>query len=127
MVRRVILGLLVAATVLVFPIAGSAGGWAGSRYDKSECTYSKATNSLFCESTFTVETFTTERMAFPEESCPSGTRGVSRTGWFVEVWRVFDAYTGHTPVRKHNVFGNESPVFGLEHWRDFTDTDLGCV
>ena len=125
--RRVILGLLVAAIVLAFPIVGSAGGWAGSRYDKSECTYSKAPDSLFCESTYTVEIFTTERMSFSDESCPNSLRGVSRTGWFVEVFRVFDAYTGHTPVRQHNVFGNTSPLFGLEHWRDFTDTDLGCV
>ena len=125
--RRVILGLLVAAIMLAFPIMGSAGGWAGSRYDKDECTYSKETNSLFCESTYTIETFTTERMSFADESCPpTNTRSVSRTGWSVEVWQVFDVYTGHTPVRKHNVFAGDSPLFELWHWRDFTDTDLGC-
>ncbi len=127
LVRRIILGLVVAAVALALPMAAIGGGWAGSRYDKSECTYSKDTNSLYCESTFSVESFMTEDRATPDASCPSGTRVTRRTGWFVEVWRVFDGYTGHAPVRHHNVFGNESPLFDLWHWRSFTDTDLGCV
>ena len=125
--RRFLLGLVVAVVALALPIAASAGGWAGSRYDKTECTYSKETNSLFCESRFTVETFKTEQIAFPDAACPSGTRVISRTGWFVEPWRVFDGYTGHVPVSKHNTFGDEVPMLGLEFWRDFTDTALGCV
>jgi len=126
MKKAVIVGLVV-FVVLAVASTASAGGWAGSRYDKSECTYTKESNFLYCESTFTVEQFRTEQMAFPDASCLSGTRLVRRTGWFVEVWRVFDGFTGHVPVWRHNLFGNEVPLLGLEHWRDYTDTDLGCL
>lgn len=124
--KKVLLAAVVAAA-LTFTATASAGGWAGSRYDKSECTYSKESDSLYCEGTFTFEEFRTEQMALPDASCPSGTRLIGRTGWFVEIWLGFDGYTGHVPVSKHNTFGNEVPLLGLEHWRDYTDTDLGCV
>jgi hypothetical protein len=111
---------------LALPLAASAGGWAGSRYEKSECTYTKETNFLFCESTFTVETVKTEQIGLADETCETGTRLISRTGTFVEPWRVFDAFEGRTPHAKNNLFGNEFPLLGQEFWKDFTDTDLGC-
>ncbi len=125
--RWVLFVVLLGVVALALPLTASAGGWAGSRYDKSECTYTKETNFLFCQSTFTVETVKTEQIAIPDETCPSGTRVFRRTGTFVEPWMVFDAFAGHTPHSKNNLFGNEVPLLGQEFWKDFTDTDLGCV
>ena len=124
--RWVLFVVLLGVVALALPLAASPGGWAGSRYDKSECTYTKETNFLFCQTTFTVETVTSEQFAIPDETCPSGTRLVRRTGTFVEPWMAFDAYAGHTPHAKWNLFGDSSPLLGQEFWKDFTDTGLGC-
>ena len=72
------------------------------------------------------ESFQTQVLAFADESCPTGTRLVSRTGTFVEPTRVFDAFQGHVPNAKRNLFGNDVPLLGEEFWKDFTDTPLGC-
>jgi hypothetical protein len=126
--RRLVLSVMLLGVVaLAFPLVASAGGWAGSRYDKSECTYTKESNLLYCQSTFTVETVKSEQIAIPDETCPSGTRVFQRTGTFVEPWMVFDGFEGHTPHAKGNLFGDEVPLLGQEFWKDFTDTDLGCV
>jgi hypothetical protein len=111
---------------LAIPLAASAGGWAGSRYDKSECTYTKESNFLFCQSTFTVENFTTEILSFADETCASGIRRISRTGTFVEPFMVFDSFEGRVPLEKYSIGGNESPT-GPGVWVSFTDTDLGCA
>ena len=124
--RWVLTALLLGLIVLTFPLAASAG-WGNSRYDKDDCTYTKESNVLFCETTFTVETVKTEEFAIPDETCPSGTRVTRRTGTFVEPWMVFDGFEGHTPQAKRNLFGNESPLLGQEFWKDYTDTNLGCV
>jgi hypothetical protein len=125
--RWVLFVVLLGVVVLTLPLAASAGGWAGSIYDKSECTYTKESNFLFCETTRTFESVRTEQMAFPDATCPSGTKLVSRTGTFLEVWRTFDGFEGHTPHSKNNVFGNDVPLLDQWHWESFTDTDLGCV
>jgi hypothetical protein len=126
--RKWVLSVVVLAVIaLAIPLSAYAGGWAGSRYDKSECTYTKESNFLFCQTTFTVETVMTAQMAIADEACPSGTRLLRRTGTFVEPWTVFDAFEGHTPHAKWNLFGNEAPLAGQEFWKDFTDTDLGCL
>ena len=124
MKRLMLFVVLLGAVALALPLVASAGGWAGSIYDKSECSYSRDTNSLFCQTTVTVESARTEVMSFTDTSCPNGTRGVRRTGTHVEVTQFFDGFTGHTPVDNHHVFGNSFPVF--IGWREFTDTDLGC-
>ena len=120
---------LMVATVLLLALtsvgAASAGGWAGSRYDKSDCTYSKESNILYCEATFSHEGFATEDHAIADERCPNGLRLIRRTGWRTETWVGWDLYTGRTPVRHHSIAGNEgSPEVS---WRDFVDVDLGCV
>jgi len=126
--RKWVLSVVALALIaLGIPLLASAGGWAGSRYDKSECTYTKETNFLLCQTTFTVETVTTEQFGIADEACPiTGTRLVRRTGTFVEPWMVFDAFQGHTPHEKRRLFGQSEPLIGQEFWKDFTDTDLGC-
>lgn len=118
----VVLGLITLAT----PLAASAGGWAGSRYDKSEYTYTKESNVLFCQSTFAVvEENKTDEFAIPDDSCPLGTRTIRRAGRFGEPWMVFDGFEGRVPHAKYVLFGNESPT-GPGVWESFADTDLGC-
>ena len=111
---------------LALPLAASAG-WAGSRYDKTECTYTKETRSLVCQSTFTVvEENRTDEFAIPDETCPLGTRSIRRTGTFTEPWIVFDFFSGGpVPHEKYHLGGIESPS-GPGVWSNFTDTDLGC-
>jgi hypothetical protein len=125
--KRAIVVIIATALVIALTSIGtaSAGGWAGSRYEKSNCTYTKETNLLYCEATFTHEEFTSEDRAVTDESCPNGTRLIRRTGVRVDTWVGWDLYTGHTPVGHHSIAGNE----GLPEttWRDFTDVDLGCV
>lgn len=125
--RWVFTALLLCLLALAFPLAVSAGGWAGSRYDKSECTYTKATNVLYCETIVTTETFMTAVMSIDDGSCPTGAlHQISRTGTFVEPQRSFEWFAGRTPHQRYMFAGNEEPLFGQEHWEDFTDTDLGC-
>jgi hypothetical protein len=123
--RWVFTALPLALALLAFPLAASAG-WGNSPYDKHDCTYTKETNILFCETTILFETVKTEQMGIADESCPSGTRLVRRTGTYVEPRRVFDTYEGRTPHENRMLFGNDVPLFGQEFWRDFTDVDLGC-
>jgi hypothetical protein len=123
--RAVTSFVLLCLLALVFPIASNAG-WGGSRYEKSDCTYSKETNLLFCEETFTIETLQTEQMTIPDASCTSTLRLVRRTGTYVEPTRVWAIYEGHVP-RKRELTGDTTPVIGAEFWKDFTDVDLGCV
>lgn len=124
--RNWVLSVVTLALIaLAAPLVASAGGWAGSIYDKSECTYTKETNTLFCETARTTETFTTEQMTSPDATCASGLRLISRTGTRVEVTPVFDFYWGRAPVHTHNLGGNEG--LPSEHWENFTDTPLGCV
>jgi hypothetical protein len=124
--RWVFTALPLGLFVLSFPLVASAG-WGNSPYEKGDCTYTKETNFLYCETIVNFETFATEQLAFADESCPSGTRLVRRTGTFVEPRRVFDGYAGPAPNANRNLFGNDVPLFGQEFWKDFTDTDLGCL
>lgn len=123
--RWVFTALLLALAMLTFPLAAGAG-WAGSLYKKSECTYTKETNFLFCETTVMLETFTTEHRSFPDASCPSGTRGVDRTGTLVEPSRLTDTYAGPVPHAKWHLDHELAQLIGQEFWKDFTDTDTGC-
>jgi hypothetical protein len=121
--RWVFTALLLALAMLTFPLAAGAG-WGNSPYDKSDCTYTKETNFLFCEKTFSVETVTTEQIGITDGSCPSGTRLFRRTGILVESTRVFDGFDGPAPNANRNVLGDDVPqVF----WKDFTDTEIGCL
>jgi hypothetical protein len=116
-----------AIIALLFAAQASAGGYAGSRYQKRECTYTKATNTLYCETQFTESTPTTVTMFVSDPTCvPSGTRVVQRTGTLVETFRVWDLYSGHVPLAKNGIGGDSAPV-GDGTWQDVVDTDMGCL
>ena len=121
--RWVFTALLFVLALLMFPLAASAG-WGNWPYDKSDCTYTKESHSLYCETIVTHETVKTEVLSIADESCPSGLRQTSRTGTFVEQTFVFDGFDGPAPNANRNTFGNDIPLLGL--WKDFTDTALGC-
>jgi hypothetical protein len=116
--------LTVALVALALPAIASAGNWAGSRYDKSDCTYTKETDSLFCEAWFTEEEFTTEQSAVADASCESGLRIIERTGWQVTTYRGWGVFTGRVPHARNEVVGNEDG-FSVT-WRDYVDVDRGC-
>jgi hypothetical protein len=124
--RWVFTTLLLGLFTLAFPLAASAG-WGNSPYDKSDCTYTKESNFLFCETIVTHQTVKTEQIGIADDSCPSGTRLFRRTGTFVEPTLVFDAFEGHTPHANRNLFGDDVPLLGQEFWKDFTDTEIGCL
>ncbi len=91
--RWVFTTLLLGLFMLAFPLAASAG-WGNSPYDKSDCTYTKESNFLFCETIVNHETVKTEQIGIADDSCPSGTRLFQRTGTFVEPTLVFDGFAG---------------------------------
>lgn len=122
--RKTLVGLAVAVCCLVFTSTALAGGWAGSRYDKDDCTYNNETDILFCEAWFTEETFTTENLGMPDSSCASTIRIVERTGWRVTTYHGWGAFFGRVPVHHNEFLGNEDS-FDVT-WRDYTDVDLGC-
>jgi hypothetical protein len=123
--RWVFTALLLVLAMLTFPLAAGAG-WGNSRYDKSDCTYTKETNVLFCETTIMFEIVKTEQMGIADESCPSGTRLVRRTGTYVEPTRVFHYYQGRTPHENRILLWDDETLVGQEFWTDFTDVDIGC-
>lgn len=111
--------------LLTFCSSAAAGGWAGSRYSKSDCTYSQETNTVFCEARFTDEIFTTVGMTVVDEQCQTGLRLIERTGWLVITYRGWGLFSGHVPVHHKEIAGNEDSF--EETWRDYTDLDLGCL
>jgi len=125
MVGKTLVSLVVAVCCLVFASTALAGGWAGSRYDKDDCTYDHATDMLFCEARFTEETFMTAiLLGIPDSSCASGFRLVDRTGWLVTTYRGWGIFFGRVPVHHKEFVGDEDTF--VETWRDYTDVSLGC-
>jgi hypothetical protein len=123
--RKLMLGLVLVAA-LTLSATASAGGWAGSRYEKSDCTYDKAADTLFCEAFFSEEQQgVTEFRYLSDASCASGIRVIERTGTLVTTIRVWGVFTGRVPHAKNEDFGDEEP-FGESSWTNFTDVDLGC-
>ena len=105
--------------------ANAAGGWGGSRYEKSDCTYSKETRTLFCEAWFTEESYTTEQFAVPDDSCASTLRLIELTGWQMTTYRGWGLFYGTVPHTANEIAGNEDGF--TVTWRDVTDRDLGCL
>jgi hypothetical protein len=122
MKRALLIGLLIAA---VMAETASAGGWAGSRYDREDCTYNAATDVLYCEAQFTQEEYTTMGIFGPFASCPSGYGSYERTGWLVTTWVGWDYYSGRAPVQVHNLgYGDEAQYEFT--WHDYTDVLIEC-
>jgi hypothetical protein len=117
-------GTLIVA--LTFAAEANAGGWAGSRYDKSNCTYNKESNILYCEARFRGSAEQTTAFVYVSDSeCASGTRVVERTGTLVETFRGWGYFTGHVPLSKNEIVGDEDSFEFT--WENFTDVDQGCL
>jgi hypothetical protein len=120
----------VAAAFLFLLVAASASaGWAGSAYEKSQCTLSVNQNerpSLYCERTF-LDTFQlVDEFTVADSSCPSGERSMRRVQTFEWLWRSYDFYDGPVPLRQFNFGGNETPA-GVEQLISEVTTGLGCA
>jgi len=120
----------VAAAFGFFLVAPSASaGWAGSPYEKSQCTLSVNQNGrpfLYCERTFLDKFQLVEDFTVADSSCPSGERRMRRVQNFEWLWRSYDFYDGPVPLRQFNFGGNETPA-GVEQLISEVTTDLGCV
>jgi hypothetical protein len=123
--KRIVLLLVIAGLFLGHATTANAGGWGGSRYDKSDCTYSKDTRTLFCEAWFTEEIFTTEQFAIADDSCASTTRLIERTGWRITTYRGWGLFDGPVPAAANEIAGNEDGF--TVTWRGYADRDLGCL
>jgi hypothetical protein len=118
----------IVAVAMLMGAADARAGWAGSRYEHSECTLNTAHGvrpSLYCETSVTqVEHNVTEIFGVADETCVSGLRLVQRTGTRITRFRVFDYYDGPVPLASFNFAGDEA---GFEfEWVDVVETDLGC-
>lgn len=122
---KIVTVVIAAFAFLVIVGNASAGGYAGSRYEKSDCTYTKSTNVLYCEARFRQEEQTTANLTVPDASCASGLRLVQRTGLLVTTFRGWGYFTGRVPLAKNEIAGDEDSF--EESWENFTDVDLGCV
>jgi hypothetical protein len=123
---------LTLATVMIcalgFASQASAEGVGGSEYDKRACTYDKATNLLYCEAWFTTAIpNSTATFFISDPSCAhTGTRVIRRTGTLLETYRTWAYFTGHVPLAKNEIVGDEDSF--EETWMPgFVDEDLGCL
>jgi len=120
----------VAAAFVSLLVAPSASaGWAGSRYEKSECTLQVTKSGrpfLFCETTFIVRFSFVDDFTVADSSCPSGERLMRREQTFEETWSGFDFYDGPAPVAQFAFAGNENPISSPRLLSDVT-TALGCA
>jgi hypothetical protein len=123
--KKGLVALVAAIGLLVIPSTAAAGGWAGSRYDKDDCTYNVDADSLYCEAWFTDEVFTTMQLGMSDLTCASTIRIIERTGWLVTTYRGWGSFFGRVPVHHKEFVGNEDGY--EETWRDYTDVDLGCL
>jgi hypothetical protein len=123
--RALLTTIAVAAAVLAHGSTASAGGWAGSRYVKTDCIYEPDADLLYSDAWFTEETFTSLQMTVPDLTCDSTLRLVVRTGWIATTYHGWSVYSGRVPVRHLEILGNEES-FEVS-WHDYGDEDQGCV
>lgn len=105
-----------------------ASGWAGSRYEQQDCRHvsNGGKPGLYCERVFVTTFPATRTIGIADETCPSGTRSVSRSGTIEESFKGYDYYDGPVPLAKFEIAGNESD--STDTWiAGYTDTDLGCI
>ena len=79
--KRMLVGVVLAVGFLVCTSTAAAGGWAGSRYDKTNCIYDAESDLLGCSAWFADETYTTITFGISDATCASTIRIVERTGW----------------------------------------------
>jgi hypothetical protein len=125
--RLGLLAVLIGALISVFPSVASAG-WAGSRYDKSECALHVGKDGrpfLSCQSSFVETDVVTGELSVADASCRSGSRLIRRVQTIEMTWIVFDLYSGPAPLAAFNIGGDEFPV--SSRLISSADTDLGCT
>lgn len=118
------------ATLVVGMIASAApgaSGWAGSRYERSDCNQIRTASrpGLFCQRWFSSTAQATTTTLFADETCASGLRAVERSGTLETRFRGFDIYAGPSPLAKFNTGGDNLDF--VDTWTNYTDTDRGCV
>jgi hypothetical protein len=114
------------AVFLVIPSTASAG-WAGSPYERSDCTLSVGHDgrpSLACGKFFVVTEQVTTDLQVADASCPSGFRTIRRVETVETTVHIIDFYDGPVPLAKFNTGGNTS---GVPQVVSTVDTDLGCT
>jgi hypothetical protein len=118
------LAMLVA---LAFAAQASAGGYAGSRFQKSDCTYTKTSNTLSCSALFTSSIPNSTATVYVDDPTCAGSqmRVFQRTGTLVETIRAEATFSGRVPLARNELFADEVPV--SETWANYTDVDLGCL
>jgi hypothetical protein len=101
------------ATMLFFVAVPTSAlaGWAGSRYEKSECHFIgvQGNPALACSSSFTTTEVRATDLLVADASCLSGFRAIHRVETVEVTWRVFDFYDGPVPLAKFNAGGDETP------------------
>jgi len=122
--RRTLVALAAVVGLLAITGTASAGGWAGSRYAKSDCTYNRDTDTLFCAALFTDEEQATEQFGMSDLSCTSTIRLIERTGTRITTFRGWGLFAGRAPVGHKELAANEDSF--QFSWRNVTDRDLGC-
>jgi len=129
-VKRIGLLASLATVVVFFAVPTSAiAGWAGSPYEKSECTQMPVGDGgrpgLYCERHFTEEEVRSSVGSVPDSSCPSGFREIEQLQTIEVTWLVYDIFIGPVPLPQFAFAGNEVPV--SERLISTTEVDLGCT
>ena len=123
--KKTLVGVVLAVSFLMFTSTAGAGGWAGSRYDKTNCVYDPDSDLLSCSAWFADETYTTLMFGISDSTCASTIRIVERTGWQVTTYRGWGVFSGRVPTRQNELVGNEDSF--EESWRTYIDVDLRCA
>jgi hypothetical protein len=127
--KRMGIAAAIAAVVVFLVVPASAlAGWAGSRYDQSECTLNVGHDGrpfLYCQTSFVETEVFTDDLTVQDASCPSGQRLIHRVQTVEMTWIVFDYFAGPVPLARFNFAGDEYPTsFRLV---STVETDLGCT
>jgi hypothetical protein len=127
--RLLLVGLpLVLVVALALPSVASAG-WAGSRYERSDCTRTNSDDGrpgLYCERWFTdASPNVVQDAVVADEACPSG-RLERTSGTLLTRYRGWDYYWGPAPLARFAFVGNEDS-FSFSWAPGAVVTDLGCL
>jgi hypothetical protein len=124
---RFAMGLCIAVLVAALPAVAQAG-WAGSRYERSDCVLRTAGDgrpALGCGAWFANLFPQTWQLGIDDPACPSGRRTIERDGIMEGTYWGWDSYSGPAPLAKFMIAGNEERH--SFRWVSYTDTDLGCA
>jgi hypothetical protein len=129
-VKRIgLLASLVTVVVLLAIPSSAIAGWAGSRYERSDCTPLVGDGGrpgLYCETLFIGPQ---EEQSFvvsvADSRCPSGFREIQQLKTFEVTYLGYGYFNGPVPLPKFETLGNEFPV--SYRLISTVDIDLGCA